>query len=455
MMRHGSRHLLVVSVNGRRQKGIWIYMVLGVTVGVSIIRNVMEIIQCCVLFLIMDKPRYAWKKTISIYAVFIGLCTVVSTIWVLKHPQSYGKLITVSFFILAFIFFICMSKCSIAQVLYNISLLVFVLLWGIGMGVRGAMLFFNGNIWADILIRFFYFLLVVWLYCKYYRKAYLEIAEYLESRWKWMAAVALAGDILFIYCSIYPQHVMVRGLRDRIISCGIAVILFATHIIMLRAIYAMRNELKVKEEMEYSRLNNAYLERSLVMIEEKVEQADRARHDARHHDLVIMEYARRGALEELLHYMEEKAETEEMETPVRFCENKTVNSILSAYVQKAKQAGIKMTVDAAVSQDIGIKDIDFTAILGNALENAVHGCIKAGEAEPFIDVKIQMKNNKLAITVSNACHGEVVFENGIPQSEKSGIGVKSMMRSADKYDGQLDFQCVDHVFKVRIVLKTP
>lgn len=124
-------------------------------------------------------------------------------------------------------------------------------------------------------------------------------------------------------------------------------------------------------------------------------------------------------------------------------------------MQKAKQAGIKMTVDAAVSQDIGIKDIDFTAILGNALENAVHGCIKAGEAELFIDVKIQMKNNKLAITVSNACHGEVVFENGIPQSEKSGIGVKSMMRSADKYDGQLDFQCVDHVFKVRIVLKTP
>ena len=75
------------------------------------------------------------------------------------------------------------------------------------------------------------------------------------------------SHILFIYCSIYPQHVMVRGLRDRIISCGIAVILFATHIIMLRAIYAMRNELKVKEEMEYSRLNNAYLERSLVMIE--------------------------------------------------------------------------------------------------------------------------------------------------------------------------------------------
>lgn len=428
-------------------------MVLGVTVSVGIIRNLMEIIQFCILFLLMDRPRFAWKKTICIYTVFIALCTVIFTIWVLIHPQSYGKYITVSFFALSFLFFIYMSKCSISQVLYNVSLLVFVLLWGIGIGIRFAMIFFNGNVWADILFRFFYFWVVVWLYYRYFRQAYLEIAEYLQSRWKWMAAVSLAGDALFIYCSIYPQHVMVREARDRIISCGIAVILFATHIIMLRAIYAMRSEVKAKEEMEYSLINNAYLERSLAMIEEKVEQADRTRHDARHHDLVIMEYARRGAMEELLQYMKEKAETEEMAIPVPFCANKAVNSILSVYAQKAKQAGIRMTVEAEAGQDIGIKDIDFTAILGNALENAVHGCIESGEAEPLIDVRILMKNNRIAITVSNSCHGRVVFENGIPQSQKSGIGVKSMMRSADKYDGQLDFQCVDKIFKVRIVLK--
>lgn len=438
----------------RLQKGIWITMVLGVTVSVSIIRNVMEIIQCCVLFLIMDKPRYAWKKTIGIYAVFITLCTAVSTIWVLVYPQSYGKLITVSFFIVSVIFFRCMSSCSISQVLYTVSLLAFVQLWGIGMGVRGAMIFFDGNVWADIFFRFLYFWVVVWLYYRYFRRIYIEIKEYMGPRWKWMAAVALAGDFLFIYCSIYPQHVMISDVRDRIISCGVGIILFATHVIMLRAIYATYSELKAREEMEYSLLNNAYLEHSLAMIKEKVEQAARARHDARHHDLVIMEYARRGAMEELLRYMEEKAESEEMETSVCFCGNKTVNSILSAYAQKAKQAGIRMTVEATVKQDIGIKDIDFTAILGNVLENAVHGCMKAEVAEPFIDVKIQEKSNKLAILASNSCHGKVVFENGIPQSEKSGIGVKSMMRSAAEYNGQWDFQCADNIFKVRIVLNT-
>ena len=96
-----------------------------------------------------------------------------------------------------------------------------------------------------------------------------------------------------------------------------------------------------------------------------------------------------------------------------------------------------MTVEAAVRRDIGIRDIDFTAILGNALENAVNGCMEAEEETPFIHVVIHTKNNKLVIVVKNTCHGRVVFENGIPQSKKSGIGVRSMIRSAANYDGQL------------------
>lgn len=426
-------------------------MVLGVTAGISIIRNLLEIVQCCILFLIMDKPRYSWRKTIAAYVVFIVLCTVFSTIWVLTYPQSFGRFITVSFLVVLVIFFRFMSSCSISRILYNVSLLAFVLLWGVGIGVRCAMIFFDGNVWADIFFRCIYFIAAVWLYYRYFRRTYLEIAGYLNSRWKWMAAVALAGDALFIYFSVYPEHVMVRGLHDRIISCGIGIILFATHVIMLRAIYAMRNEMLAREEMACSMLNNAYLERSLAMIREKVEQADRTRHDARHHDLVIMEYARKGEMEELLHYMKEKTEAEEREALIRFCENKAVNSILTAYSQQAKQAGIEMTVEAAVRQDIGIRDIDFTAILGNALENAVNAC--AEEEAPFIHVKIHTKNNRLVIVVKNACHGQVVFENGIPQSKKSGIGVRSMIRSAANYDGQLDLHCTDNIFTARIVLK--
>lgn len=428
-------------------------MVLGITLALSIIRNLVEASQCCILFLMLDKPRYSWKRTIVSYLVFILFTTVLGTVWVLLYPLSYGRFITLCFCFSMIIFFSFMSRCSISQILYNISLQVFVLLWGVFIGVRFSILFFDGNAWIDVLIRCIYFGVVVALYCRYLRQPYLEILDYLKSRWKWMAFVALAGNILFLYCAVYPEHVMIRSFRDRMVSSGIGIILFATHMTMLKALFAMRNEMKVKEEMAYSALHNAYLEREFAMIKERIGQADRVRHDARHHDLVIMEYARKGEIEELLRYMEAKEEADRLDMPVRFCDNWTVNSILTAYAQRAKQAGIRMEVETQVEQNIGIKDVDFTAILGNALENALHGCQQSGEPSPFISVKMQIKNNKLTILVSNSCNGRILFEKGIPKSPKgSGIGIQSMLHSARIYNGQTDFQCEGKVFILRMVL---
>lgn len=429
-------------------------MVLGITLALSIIRNLVEASQCCILFLLLDKPRYSWKRTIVCYLAFILFTTALGATWVLLAPQSYGRFITLYFCFSMLIFFSFMSQCSISQILYNISLQVFVLLCGVFIGVRFSILFFEGNVWMDVLIRCIYFGVVVALYCHYLRQPYLEILDYMKARWKWMAFVALAGNMLFLFCAVYPEQVMIRSFRDRLVSSGIGIILFATHMTMLKALFAMQSEMKAKEEMAYSALNHTYLEREFAMIEERIKQADRVRHDARHHDLVIMEYARKGEIKELLRYLEAKEDADRLYMPVQFCENRTVNSILTVYIQRAEQAGIRMKVDAQVGQDIGIKDIDFTAILGNALENALHGCLESGEAEPFIDVKMQIKGGKLTLLVRNSCNGRMAFENGIPKSGKgAGIGIKSMLQSAQLYNGQTDFQCEEKVFMLRMVLK--
>lgn len=430
-------------------------MVLGITLSLSIVRNLLEATQCCILFMLLDKPRYSWKRTIIFYMTFILFTTGLGAAWVLLYPQNYGRFITLYFCFSMIFFFSFMSRCSISQILYNISLQIFVLLCGVFIGVRFSILFFGGNAWMDVLIRCIYFGVVVVLYCHYLRQPYLEILDYMKSRWKWMAFVALAGNILFLYCAVYPEQVMIREFRDRMVSSGIGIILFATHMTMLKALFAMRSEMKAREEMAYSALNNAYLEREFAMIEERIGQADRVRHDARHHDMVIMEYARKGEIEELLHYMEAKEEADRLDIPVRFCENRTVNSILTVYAQRAGQAGIRMETEAQVGQNIGIKNVDFTAILGNALENALHGCLQSGESDMFIDVRMQMKGDKLTLLVKNSCNGNVAFENGIPKSGKgSGIGIQSMLQSAQLYSGQTDFQCEGKEFVLRMVLKT-
>lgn len=47
-------------------------MILGITPLLSIARNVIQVGGFCLMFLLLDKPRFSWKKTIAGYLLFWG-----------------------------------------------------------------------------------------------------------------------------------------------------------------------------------------------------------------------------------------------------------------------------------------------------------------------------------------------------------------------------------------------
>jgi len=58
-------------------------------------------------------------------------------------------------------------------------------------------------------------------------------------------------------------------------------------------------------------------------------------------------------------------------TPTCFCENETVNLILSAFATKAKQGSTMLTVDAKLPDLLPFSDTELCSLLSNALENAI------------------------------------------------------------------------------------
>lgn len=158
-------------------------------------------------------------------------------------------------------------------------------------------------------------------------------------------------------------------------------------------------------------------------------------------------------MEGLLHYLKEYEREREEESLTPLCHNSTVNNILMEYEKRARKADIKTTMDVEVSQDISIRETDFIAILGNAMENAIYGCQNSGKEAKEIYVRIRPKFQKLAIQIVNTCQDTVAFENGLPVAKEGhGIGVASMLRSAGHYNGEVDFKVQDGMFTLRIVL---
>ena len=123
-------------------------------------------------------------------------------------------------------------------------------------------------------------------------------------------------------------------------------------------------------------MNHRLLERNIELLEESVESGRRIRHDARHHNAVIAEYASRGQNEELLQYLRQYEKEIEETVADDICANTAVNNILSAYTRKAQKEQIDVTLDVELGRNLTIPNIDLVTILANAYENAIYGCME-------------------------------------------------------------------------------
>ena len=140
---------------------------------------------------------------------------------------------------------------------------------------------------------------------------------------------------------------------------------------------------------------------------------------------------------------------------VKYCENETVNMLLSSYVDKAKNAGINCDIKTVVPNDLSIPPVDLCVIIANAVENATNACLAIGGFEqPTITINAYTKRGKLFLEITNPYDGEIKMENEIPVTDNNGhgVGTKSIVMTVEKYGGIWSFEAKNGIFVLHIVL---
>ena len=173
------------------------------------------------------------------------------------------------------------------------------------------------------------------------------------------------------------------------------------------------------------------------------------RHDMRHHIALLQGLASKEHIAEIKEYLQTAQADMDAITPTRFCENETVNLILSTYDSKAKHAQIQLTIDAKLPDSLHFSDTELCSLLSNALENAIHACEKIADINKRI-IRLQMysKNNKLCIDLRNSYQTEPTFHQGLPISKEQGhgFGTKSMVHIVERHGGVFQFSLKDGWF---------
>ncbi len=385
---------------------------LGGTVLVALIRFSVSLVGVILLFSLMSEPKYGQKKTVLLYGAFCVVSLLLSCIWYILDWERCVRLVP-------FVLYFCFAFFAVAIIL-----------------IAGIAVFIDRKM----------------------KESLRGFSSYVESELDRFSAVVMVISILFGIGFILNPNIEVRT-PYRLFQIVVNFFLTAALQLLVYRLYLhIGKEKEYWRDNQFMQINHRLLQRNVELLEEAAQEGRRIRHDVRHHNIVIAEYARKGQNEELLQYLNDYNKALNGEIQDYVCSNTMVNNLLSEYTRKAKEKGIEVELEVELEKKLPIPGIDLVAILANAYENAIYGCTESGAARDgrkcFIHLMIRRKAGKLVICCKNTCSPEPEYGQS-KQVFTGGIGVSSIIETADKFGGEYDFKNDNGVFVFRLVMNVP
>lgn len=298
-----------------------------------------------------------------------------------------------------------------------------------------------------------------------------------------ISSLALLARILLLLCMFILSHLLILFMKN-----------LQEQIITSERNKTMENLLRVQTEQ-------------FEMLKTRIMESRLARHDFRHHRMVLQDMADRNDLHGIQTYLAEY-NAEHQDTPSKtYSNNPTVNAVVAYYAGHAEAAGIRFTARVQLPEHLLIPDPVFCVLLGNLLENAVDACKTelsrgalssaasaganaggpvteaggsiteagaASAADTAIDpragviasaevrsdqaIRVIVKQNGdacLSIAVDNTCSRKPIWDDGELVSTKHeghGVGTVSIRYIAQRYDGDARFEWRDGIFYASVML---
>lgn len=399
------------------------------------------------LFLISQR-KHAFRMTLAIWTgvfFFSALLSVLAYFWFPTGASMLSQAISLA---LCGPVFLATSQGSFLKNLFLFTSYINVFLFSVAVSQALASSFVNNDLWA--VMEFRLILLAVFCIVLVYdiRPAFRQAAENIPRGWGALTVLVCIFCGCLLVMAFISNLFLVVTTQTIIVLVVLFVIMVSSYIVIFKTIGALSEENR-KRQLE---LEKKFMASQLKSYEQMEREERKYRHDFRHHNRLILEYAKRQDCNAIIRYLQEYETITESKMGRKFCENLVVNSIVSVFYRQATEQGIRMTMDIRMRKETFIRDTDLVSILANLLENAVKGSLLSS-GEHWIHLMIHHKGKKLIIQCQNSCEDHIHFQDNLPQAVgRTGIGVTSIVDTAASYAGDTEFFTKNGIFVTRILL---
>ena len=349
---------------------------------------------------------------------FVGFVLSLVGQYVIFFATTKGKLAQRIFTMLTYSIFFCIVMSLVTMVNGTFGELH----WTLTALMQAVMLF----------VIVFYFLRYVCPLCR-------TAAKNITTGW-----APLIFIITIILSSVFPVRLVSFGDPAVITFAFISASIMSVYPVIFSSINSL-SEAATKREVE---AQNKLLIAQIEAENAQLAADSQARHDRRHHNLIMLEFANNNDIERVREYLKSLVESEsEVWGEVRHCENMTINTVLTVYERRAKENGISVQISANASRDIDVSPQDLVIVIANLFENAIHATAKHKGKKKLIDISIKGSAQRLLIKVENPCRNNLTFDETL-----YGVGIRSVIATTNKYEGMYDFTAEDGIFSAKISL---
>lgn len=390
-----------------------------------------------------------WGSATAVFLVTSAACLWIMATQGIAAMGQYGVLIGS---VPSLIFLFAFSRQRNAQFVFLFCLCDTVCMWiELASGLIDYAV--GGGGVVTLILRLAAFPLLEYAVWRWLRRPFLEMSHIVRRSWILFAILTGVCYLILVILSVYPTIIFQRP-QDIPLAVMVLVLIALAYTTIFLVLFEQLHTLKTQERQQV-------FEAQAVMMGHRVEDMHRTaeamrieRHDMRHQLQTIASLAQRGDQAALLDYIgtaQDKLNTLGART---YCTNPILNAVLVNAAEQAEKLGIALELSVALPDELPVDAQELSIVFANALENAIRAVEKLPPEQRRILCK-SVPQPRFMMEISNPYEGEVVLDReGLPISGRPGhgIGTRSIMAFAEKYNAVCLFRVEHGWFKVQIAV---
>ncbi len=216
----------------------------------------------------------------------------------------------------------------------------------------------------------------------------------------------------------------------------------------------LEKEAKIDElesEQKINSINKSYLD----ILEQQNDELQMMFHDTKHHYITLGSFEN---INDVKNYIETLYPILEEKNKARISNNKMIDIIVNKYIMICGNAGIKFSYEVKTSDLSYIDSVVLSAILNNALDNAIEAA--QNSKEKTVDFSLRHINNMDMLSVVNSCdHSPEHVGNRLITTKKHvqshGYGSKIIKRNTEENNGKYEwfYDKIDKKFHLTLLFQ--